>query len=119
MIFGLFSRICSSTARGPGFPASLLADSKRPTKARPAIALIRRESGGRDKSSIDAHPPTKAISPNTSAVSSLEPIYLRFAMVIERLTEPRSAIGCFDLEACRVEPVENPFGPKVFSMSAE
>ena len=26
-------------------------------------------------------------------------------------------IGYFDLEACRVEPVENPFGPKVLTMS--
>ena len=26
-------------------------------------------------------------------------------------------IGYFDLEACRVEPVENPFGPKVLAMS--
>ena len=26
-------------------------------------------------------------------------------------------IGYFDLEACRVEPMENPFGPKVFAMS--
>ena len=26
-------------------------------------------------------------------------------------------IGYFDLEACRVEPVDNPFGPKVLSMS--
>lgn len=25
--------------------------------------------------------------------------------------------GYFDLEACRVEPVDNPFGPKVLSMS--
>jgi hypothetical protein len=25
-------------------------------------------------------------------------------------------IGCFDLEACRVEPAENPFGPKVLTM---
>lgn len=26
-------------------------------------------------------------------------------------------IGYFDLEACRVEPIENPFGPKVLTMS--
>jgi putative transposase len=26
-------------------------------------------------------------------------------------------IGYFDLEACRVEPVESPFGPKVLTMS--
>ena len=26
-------------------------------------------------------------------------------------------IGYFDLDACRVEPVENPFGPKVLTMS--
>ena len=26
-------------------------------------------------------------------------------------------IGYFDLEACRVEPVQNPFGPKVLTMS--
>jgi putative transposase len=26
-------------------------------------------------------------------------------------------IGYFDLEACRVEPMENPFGPKVLTMS--
>ncbi len=26
-------------------------------------------------------------------------------------------IGYFDLDACRVEPLENPFGPKVLTMS--
>jgi len=26
-------------------------------------------------------------------------------------------IGYFDLDTCRVEPVDNPFGPKVLSMS--
>ena len=26
-------------------------------------------------------------------------------------------IGYFDLEACRVEPLKNPFGPKVLTMS--
>ena len=26
-------------------------------------------------------------------------------------------IGCFELDACRMEPVDNPFGPKVLSMS--
>ena len=25
-------------------------------------------------------------------------------------------IGCFDLDACRVEPVDNPFGSKVLTM---
>jgi len=27
-------------------------------------------------------------------------------------------IGYFDLEACRVEPIENPFGPKMLTMSS-
>lgn len=26
-------------------------------------------------------------------------------------------IGYFDLESCRVEPLDNPFGPKVLAMS--
>jgi hypothetical protein len=25
-------------------------------------------------------------------------------------------VGYFDLESCRVEPVDNPFGPKVLTM---
>jgi putative transposase len=33
------------------------------------------------------------------------------------VTFMRYDIGYFDLEACRVEPLENPFGPKVLTMS--
>ena len=33
------------------------------------------------------------------------------------IKEEEDNIGYFDLEACRVEPVENPFGPKVLTMS--
>jgi putative transposase len=28
-------------------------------------------------------------------------------------------LGYFDLESCRVEPIDNPFGPKVLTMSPE
>jgi putative transposase len=28
-------------------------------------------------------------------------------------------LGCFDEETCRLEPIENPFGPRVLLMSPE
>ncbi len=37
--------------------------------------------------------------------------------LIRRFSFMQYDIGYFDLEACRVEPVDNPFGPKVLSMS--
>ena len=69
-------------------------------------------------------------TPFTSRVLALEPDTERRVSLRPQLIQPGSPrhglvtfmhydLGYFDDDACRLEPIENPFGPKVLLMSPE
>ena len=82
-------------------------------REQPLLGRLRTEEHAEKKGAGDAQaPPARTTSsrlfPLTSAISAA-----RIAGIMQY------DLGYFDDETCRLEPIENPFGPKVLPMCSE